>query len=88
MVRHFRFVSLAAAGMLAAGLSAQDRPFRASVDVVTVDAVATDRYGNPVLDLKAADFEIRERGKVQAIDSFKLVVDDADDQDPASLRGS
>ena len=86
MVRHFRFVSLAAAGMLAAGLSAQDRPFRASVDVVTVDAVATDRHGNPVLDLKAADFEIRERGKVQAIDSFKLVVDDADDQDPASLR--
>ncbi|MBP6715451.1 MAG: VWA domain-containing protein [Acidobacteria bacterium] len=64
---------------------AQQTPtFRTRIDAVTVDVIATDKQGKPVTDLTAADFEIKENGKVQAIDSFKriLVTDDRFDPDP------
>ncbi len=47
--------------------------FRGGIDSVSVDAVVTDKQGRPVLDLTAADFEVREDGKAQSIDTFRLV---------------
>ena len=45
--------------------------------LVTVDVVARDRRGNPVLDLKAGDFQISEQGtsgkSSQQIASFRLL---------------
>lgn len=85
--------SLGLVAALATGLGAQtpavsQQPaFRTGIDVVTVDAFVTDRQGRPVRDLTAADFEIKERGKVQTIDSFKLVApDDEFEAAPSSLR--
>lgn len=47
---------------------------RASVDQVVVDVVVTDAQGQPVPGLTAADFEIVERGRPQAIATFAEVV--------------
>lgn len=84
-----RFASLCLALGLAAQTvsSAQDPPqetptFRARIDSVSVDIIVTDRRGNPVTDLTAEDFEIRERGKPQAIETFKLVRTDYLPGDP------
>ena len=70
-----------AAALLAACVAApgaqQDRPpqptFRAGVEAVEVAVYVTDGAGNPVTDLTADDFEIREEGVPQAISSFSLV---------------
>jgi VWFA-related protein len=40
---------------------------RLSVDLVQLDAVVTDAKGHPVTDLRAADFEIVQDGRVQAV---------------------
>ncbi len=59
--------------------------FRGGVDSISVDVRVTDRVsGKPVLDLTAADFEIREAGRPQTISTFKLIQID-DGYDP-SLR--
>jgi len=57
--------------MIAAGPRAQDRTpvFRASVDVVTVDAYA-HRDRKPIADLAAADFLVRDNGVEQVVDSL------------------
>jgi VWFA-related protein len=47
--------------------------FRTRVDAISVDATVTDRQGRPVVDLTAEDFEIREAGKVQTIESFRFI---------------
>jgi VWFA-related protein len=64
--------------------SAPQPTFRAGVNIVRVDAIVTDRRGDPVTDLSAADFEIVEDGKPQAIEQFRLVQADgrADPADP------
>ena len=41
--------------------------FRVGVDVVRIDAVVTDREGRTVPDLTAADFEVRQNGKLQKV---------------------
>ena len=43
---------------------------RVTTRMVLVDAVVTDSLGNPVSGLKAADFEVRENGKVEQIRAF------------------
>ncbi len=68
---------------------AQQTPtFRTRVDAVSVDVIATDKQGKPITDLTAADFEIKEAGKVQTIDSFKRIVltDDRFDLDPVRAQ--
>ena len=61
-----------------AGQDPQQRPpvFRAGVNAVRVDVIVTDKAGNPVSDLTAADFDVQEDGKPQDIDLFKLINSD------------
>lgn len=47
--------------------------FRSGINFVRVDAIVTDRKGEPVDDLTAADFEVREDDKPQTVEQFKLV---------------
>src|SRR5712691_9912131 len=47
--------------------------FRAGINYVRVDVIISDKNGNPVADLQAADFDVSEDGKPQKIDTFKLV---------------
>ncbi len=44
--------------------------FKVPVDVVVVNATATDKQGKPVMDLTAGDFKIYEDGKPQSIQTF------------------
>ena len=76
---------MAPAVLLAAGLAllgpAAVRPqvagqkptFPAEAEIVTVDVVATDRRGEPVLDLRAEDFAVTEDGVPQPITAFEAV---------------
>lgn len=45
---------------------------RATTRMVVVDVVATDQKGQPVLDLKAEDFTLREDGHTQQVRSFSF----------------
>ena len=47
--------------------------FRAGINFVRVDVIATDRQGNPITDLTQDDFEIVEDDTKQAIETFRLV---------------
>jgi len=51
----------------------QKPTFPAEAEIVTVDAVVTDRGGAPVLDLRPEDFTLREDGVEQAITAFEAV---------------
>lgn len=57
--------------------------FRGGTANVRVDVTVVDRKGNPVTDLTRADFEVREDGVVQAVDTIKLIqaTGDAPDDD-------
>jgi VWFA-related protein len=41
--------------------------FRATANFVEIDAIVTDKAGNPVRDLKPEDFEVREDGRLQTL---------------------
>ncbi len=47
--------------------------FRAGVNFVRVDVIASDRHDQAITDLTEADFEVTEDGKAQKIETFKLV---------------
>jgi len=51
---------------------AQQPTFRTGIDFVRVDVIVTER-GQPVTNLTEADFEVREDGRVQAIEQFRLI---------------
>lgn len=58
----------------AAPAAQPDQPtFRAGVNFVRVDAIVTDRQGNPVTDLTADDFEIIEDDARQSVETFRLI---------------
>jgi VWFA-related protein len=50
-----------------------DEVVRITTNLVQVDAVVTDRDGNQVTDLDAADFEILENGRPQPITNFSYI---------------
>ena len=76
-------LALAGAAMLTAAVVAQQQPpadqpaFRTGADLVIVDAVVVDKAGQPVTNLTAADFEVRDEGRAQAISLFQTVSVDA-----------
>jgi VWFA-related protein len=92
--------SVALALCAAAYLAAQQAPpaqqpptptFRAGVNFIRVDVIATDKTGAPVANLKPEDFEVTEQGKPQKIETFKLVSLDGGlmatgDQTPKPIR--
>src|SRR4051812_11797858 len=47
--------------------------FRAGTNQVRVDVTVLDRKGEPVRDLAKEDFDVREDGVPQAIDTIKLI---------------
>ncbi len=53
--------------------SSEQPVFRAGVNFVRVDVIATDKQGNPITDLTQNDFEIIEDDTRQAIETFRLV---------------
>jgi VWFA-related protein len=59
-----------------AGQKPQQQPpptFRTGAELVRLDVSVIDRSGKPVIDLTADDFEVREDGVRQKIQSFKLL---------------
>ncbi|MBA3439130.1 MAG: VWA domain-containing protein [Pyrinomonadaceae bacterium] len=60
-----------------------DEVVRISTNLVQVDAVVTDRQGNPVTDLRAEDFDIFEDDRSQEITSFSYVLVDSAAPQPA-----
>ncbi len=64
--------------------------FRTGINFVRVDAIVTDRDGNPVLDLTADDFRVFEDDVEQTVESFRLVevtgVPDPALPPPSSIR--
>ncbi len=65
---------------------AQAPTFRSGIDSVVVDVAVTDKQGRAITDLTADDFEIREGGKLQAIQTFKFIKTDDGADDPAAAR--
>ena len=63
---------------------AQQPTFPSRVDLVTVDAVVFDRGGNPVQDLRAEDFTVREDGVRQQVTAFDAI---ALPPSPPTLQG-
>lgn len=53
--------------------SAQPPVFRGGTSQVRVDVTVLDRKGQPITDLTKDDFEIREDGVEQSIDTIKLI---------------
>lgn len=51
----------------------QEEVVRISTNLVQVDAVVTDKNGQPVTDLQADDFQILEDGRAQDITNFSYV---------------
>ncbi|HUU32931.1 MAG TPA: VWA domain-containing protein, partial [Vicinamibacterales bacterium] len=47
--------------------------FRAGINFVRVDVIATDKQGNPITDLAQDDFEIVEDDTKQTVETFRLV---------------
>lgn len=51
----------------------QTPTFRLRIDSISVDVSVTDKQGKAIVDLKPEDFEIRESGKPQQIETFRLI---------------
>src|SRR4029453_13539887 len=58
----------------------QQGPIRTGINFVRVDAIVTDKQGNPVLDLKPEEFSLSKEKKPQKIEQFSVVKIDADTQ--------
>jgi Ca-activated chloride channel homolog len=69
MVRASFTISLSLAAAVTTTVAAQ-QTFRAQVDLVHFGVVVTDKQGLPISGLTAADFEVKEAGKPQAIKFF------------------
>jgi VWFA-related protein len=66
--------------------SQQPPIFRAGTNQVRVDVTVLDRKGDPVTDLSKEDFDVREDGVAQAIDTIKLIEANGDaPEDDTSL---
>jgi VWFA-related protein len=68
-------IAVACMATAVAGRQAPSEPprFRVAVDVVSIDAVVTDRNGDVVRDLTAADFVVFQNGKRQKVTFAQFV---------------
>ena len=66
-------VACTAAAVAASQAPSQPPRFRVAVDIVSIDAVVTDRTGDVVRDLTAADFEVFQNGKRQKVTFAEFV---------------
>jgi VWFA-related protein len=66
-------VACAAAAVAARQVPSEPPRFRVAVDLVSIDAVVTDRKGDVVRDLTAADFEVFQSGKRQKVTFAQFV---------------
>lgn len=57
----------------AAAPAAQQQTFRTASNTIAVEATVVDKSGKPVADLTAADFQIFEDGKLEAVQTIYLV---------------
>src|SRR5262245_56616368 len=74
MTRRALTIALLATTLLSAQEPQAPAPrFRVAVDAVRVDAVVTDKDGNIVSDLTAADFEILQDGRPQPVTFAQFV---------------
>lgn len=64
-------LALSASAAAAVAIAAEQRTFRSAVDLVRVDALVTDGR-HAITGLTAADFELRDNGVPQKIDSVSL----------------
>ena len=60
--------------------------FKAGINFVRVDVIASTSKGEPVVDLKKEDFVVTEDGKPQTVDSFKLIKLDQNHRHDAPAR--
>jgi VWFA-related protein len=74
--------------MPAALVAVQDAVFRASVDLVTVDAAVIGRDGRPIPDLRPEDFVLEVDGRSRQVVSAQFIVQAAPGTRPAPLRAS
>src|SRR6476620_4903182 len=76
MIRTVRdSVILGCAILAVASVRAQQQPvFQRTTLHVAIDVVATDADDNPVTDLTARDFALRDEGQVQTIEDFDRVI--------------
>jgi VWFA-related protein len=63
----------------------QQPPFRTGTNLVRVDVNVTNKHGEPVKDLAADDFEVKEDGIDQPITSFKYLEVNGEPTDDLSL---
>ncbi|MEZ5317599.1 MAG: VWA domain-containing protein [Vicinamibacterales bacterium] len=65
----------------------QQPTFRTRIDSVSVDVAVLDKQGNPVADLTPGDFEVREDGKLQTVDTLRFIdIDTAARSRPTTHR--
>ena len=71
------------------GLGTPDGPvFRASTDLVTIDAVVMDRDGKPVTNLTREDFEVTVAGKHQTLEQAVYIRTQEQPQALAAVRAA
>ena len=79
------FLAVCAVAVAAQEPAPQQPPFRTGTNLVRVDVNVTDRHGEPIKDLTAEDFEVKEDGVSQPITSFKLLEVNGQPTDDLSL---
>ena len=74
MLRWMIVVACSAVAVAASQAPSEPPRFRVAVDLVSIDAVVTDRNGEVVRDLTAADFEVLQDGKRQKVTFAQFVL--------------
>lgn len=64
----------------------QGGTLRVDVDLVTIEVIAQDKKGSPMLGLKKENFKVYEDGKQQEVVTFDAVADKSDEPMPTSLK--
>ncbi len=67
-----RSLVLALVVVLTTGISAQQPTFRVARELISIDVVVRDARGNIVRNLTADDFDVREDGRPQQVETFSF----------------